>query len=69
MSRWTWWRETERRRTRECPVGAPMLQAYLDGELDAPDAGRVRAHVAECHACARELSLYQRITSELASRG
>jgi anti-sigma factor RsiW len=69
MSRWTWWRETERRRTRECPVGAPMLQAYLDGELDAADAGRVRAHVAECHACARELSLYQRITSELASRG
>lgn len=69
MSRWTWWRDTERHRTRECPVGAPMLQAYLDGELDVPDAGRVRAHVAECHACARELALYQRITSALASRG
>src|ERR1044072_5140050 len=69
MSRWTWWRETERRRTRECPVGGPVLQASLGGELDAPDAGRARAHVAECRACARELSLYQRITSELASRG
>lgn len=68
MSRWTWWRETERRRTEGCPVGEPMLQSYLDGELDAPAAGRVRAHMAECHRCARELSVYQRITRALSAR-
>ncbi|MET7765129.1 zf-HC2 domain-containing protein [Streptomyces sp. NPDC005336] len=67
MSRWTWWRETERPRTK-CPVDEPMLQSYLDGELDAPAAGRVRAHVAECHRCARELSVYQRITRALGAR-
>ncbi|WAP56885.1 zf-HC2 domain-containing protein [Streptomyces sp. S465] len=82
MSRWTWWRTTrtapitrtaqattERRRTTRCPVGAPMLQSYLDGELDAPAAARVRAHVAECHRCARELAVYQRIGEALAARG
>jgi anti-sigma factor RsiW len=68
MSRWTWWRDTERHRTKECPVSGPMLQSYLDGELDAEDAGRVRTHVAECHRCARELSLHQGITDALASR-
>ncbi len=68
MSRWTWWRNTDRPRTRQCPVDAAMLQSYLDGELDAGDAARVRSHVAECHACARELSLYQRISRALAAR-
>ncbi|MGK7232204.1 zf-HC2 domain-containing protein [Streptomyces hygroscopicus] len=80
MSRWTWWRTTrtprtglptrgtEPRRSARCPVGAPMLQSYLDGELDAPAAARVRAHVAECHRCARELAVYQRISEALAAR-
>ncbi|GAA0955516.1 hypothetical protein GCM10009574_004220 [Streptomyces asiaticus] len=45
-----------------------MLQSYLDGELDAPAAARVRAHVAECHRCARELAVYQRISEALAAR-
>ncbi|WP_241787823.1 zf-HC2 domain-containing protein [Streptomyces sp. PRh5] len=76
MSRWTWWRTrttgttqtTGRLRTTRCPLGAPMLQSYLDGELDAPAAARVRAHVAECHRCARELAVYQRISEALAAR-
>ncbi|MEE4592047.1 zf-HC2 domain-containing protein [Streptomyces sp. DSM 41524] len=80
MSRWTWWRTTRttgttgttqttgRLRTTRCPLGAPMLQSYLDGELDAPAAARVRAHVAECHRCARELAVYQRISEALAAR-
>ncbi|GAA1089636.1 hypothetical protein GCM10009579_31820 [Streptomyces javensis] len=45
-----------------------MLQSYLDGELDAPAAARVRTHVAECHRCARELAVYQRISEALAAR-
>ncbi|MBL1114754.1 zf-HC2 domain-containing protein [Streptomyces sp. 110] len=77
MSRWTWWRTTRttgttqttgRLRTPRCPLGAPMLQSYLDGELDAPAAARVRTHVAECHRCARELAVYQRISEALAAR-
>ncbi|MEU8872732.1 zf-HC2 domain-containing protein [Streptomyces javensis] len=76
MSRWTWWRTrttgttrtTGRLRTTRCPLGAPMLQSYLDGELDAPAAARVRTHVAECHRCARELAVYQRISEALAAR-
>ncbi|WP_223863642.1 anti-sigma factor [Streptomyces sp. 5-10] len=78
MSRWTWWRTTRttgttqttgRLLTTRCPLGAPMLQSYLDGELDAPAAARVRTHVAECHRCARELAVYQRISEALAARG
>ncbi|MBI0315115.1 MULTISPECIES: anti-sigma factor family protein [Streptomyces violaceusniger group] len=76
MSRWTWWRTRTtgttrtagRLRTTRCPLGAPMLQSYLDGELDAPAAARVRTHVAECHRCARELAVYQRISEALAAR-
>lgn len=77
MSRWTWWRTTRTTRTRQttgdlrsarCPLGAPLLQSYLDGELEAPAAARVRAHVAECHRCARELAVYQRISEALAAR-
>ncbi|WP_448330061.1 zf-HC2 domain-containing protein [Streptomyces sp. DSM 41534] len=77
MSRWTWWRTARTTRTRQptgrlrttrCPLGAPLLQSYLDGELDAPAAARVRGHVAECHRCARELAVYQRISEALAAR-
>ncbi|MBP2065411.1 anti-sigma factor family protein [Streptomyces iranensis] len=75
MSRWTWWRTTRTTgttrnagpRTPRCPLGAPMLQSYLDGELDAPAAALVRTHVAECHRCARELAVYQRISEALAA--
>lgn len=31
-----------------------MLSAYVDGELSAADAGRVRAHLAACPPCAAE---------------
>jgi anti-sigma factor RsiW len=70
MSRWwMWWRSAERRQARECLTDGAELQSYLDGELDAPAARRVRAHVARCHRCAGELAAYQRITNALASRG
>jgi hypothetical protein len=70
MSRWwMWWRSAERRQGRECLTDGAELQSYLDGELDAPAARLVRAHVARCHRCARELAAYQRITSALAARG
>ncbi|MGY0060367.1 anti-sigma factor family protein [Streptomyces sp. LZ34] len=70
MSRWwMWWWSAERRQAGECLADGAELQSYLDGELDAPAARRVRAHVARCHRCARELAAYQRITNALTSRG
>jgi hypothetical protein len=66
---WMWWRSAERQQAGECLADGAELQSYLDGELDAPAAGRVRAHVARCHRCARELAAYQRITNALTSRG
>ncbi|MFD8384216.1 anti-sigma factor family protein [Streptomyces sp. NPDC059679] len=66
---WMWWRSTERQEARECLADGAELQSYLDGELDGPAARRVRAHVARCHRCARELAAYQRITNALTSRG
>ncbi|MFK4269643.1 anti-sigma factor family protein [Streptomyces milbemycinicus] len=66
---WMWWRSAERQQAGECLADGAELQSYLDGELDAPAARRVRAHVARCHRCARELAAYQRITNALASRG
>ncbi|MFI1851894.1 anti-sigma factor family protein [Streptomyces sp. NPDC020480] len=66
---WMWWRSAERGHAEECLADGAELQSYLDGELDAPEARRVRAHVARCHRCARELAAYQRITNALASRG
>lgn len=64
-----WWRSAERRQASECLADGAELQSYLDGELDAPAARRVRAHVARCHRCARELAAHQRVTNALASRG
>jgi anti-sigma factor RsiW len=32
-----------------------LLSALLDGELDGPEAARVRDHVAACEACRAEL--------------
>jgi len=37
------------------------LSAYLDGELSPKEAVRVRGHVAQCPACARELERLRRV--------
>jgi anti-sigma factor RsiW len=40
-----------------CGGAQALLEPYLDGELEAPEAERLRAHLARCPACAAELRL------------
>lgn len=46
-----------------------ILQAYLDGELDADGAALVSAHLAEdCHRCGLEAEAYRAIKATLANQ-
>jgi anti-sigma factor RsiW len=40
-----------------CAKVAPELSAWIDGELDAPAAARVREHLAACAPCRRRHAL------------
>jgi anti-sigma factor (TIGR02949 family) len=40
-----------------CGGAQALLEPYLDGELEAPEAERLRAHLARCPPCAAELRL------------
>jgi len=40
---------------------APLLSAYVDGELDAPDAARIEAHLAEDEQTRREVAQLRRL--------
>jgi anti-sigma factor RsiW len=48
-----------------CEEALDLLEAYLDGDLEAGEAGRVRAHLERCPGCAAELALAGRIQAEL----
>ncbi len=45
---------------------APLLSAYLDGELDPPRRQRVAAHLATCPLCSQELTALQAGAAALA---
>ncbi|WP_019137766.1 mycothiol system anti-sigma-R factor [Cellulomonas massiliensis] len=38
----------------DCDEAVAELWAYLDSELEAPEADRVREHLAECSGCLAE---------------
>jgi len=48
-----------------CDEALDLLDPYLDGELPPEEAGRLRAHLDRCPACATELALAGRIQQEL----
>lgn len=52
--------------TNACPDKTEWL-GLLDGEATENRAGVLRAHAAECPACARELSLQRRLIADLAA--
>ncbi len=40
-----------------CTEVLDRVYAYLDGELDPPDCGKIRQHLDECGPCLREYGL------------
>jgi anti-sigma factor RsiW len=48
-----------------CHEALDLLEPCVDGDLEPAEAGRLRAHLARCPACAAELALAQRIQAEL----
>ena len=53
--------------TMSCDEARELLEPWLDGDLPAGEAARVRAHVDRCAGCAAELDLAARIQRELRS--
>ncbi len=51
-----------------CEEIMEVLQAYLDGEVDADEARRVAGHLEDCTECDRESQVYQSIKQSLARR-
>ena len=52
-----------------CPDREAMLQALLDGELDAANALPVEAHLATCQDCAAHYATMQALRERLATPG
>jgi anti-sigma factor RsiW len=49
-----------------CPDHEPLLQALLDGELDAANALSVEAHLRTCPGCAAHYRMMQAVRTRLA---
>jgi anti-sigma factor RsiW len=45
-----------------------VLQAYLDGEVDAATARRIAVHLDRCTPCENESDVYERIKVSLSHR-
>jgi anti-sigma factor RsiW len=56
------------RRVPSCEEVMEILQAYLDGEIDAKRARRVAGHLSVCDRCNTESHVYLDIKASLASR-
>ena len=50
-----------------CDEVLDALEAFLDGDLEAAEAARIKKHLEGCPACAAELALAERIQRELRS--
>lgn len=60
-----WWK----RRRLMCPEVRRTLQGYLDGEVGAEWASRVRDHLEDCRRCGLEADTYQALKVNLEGRG
>ena len=49
----------------DCETAVEVLEAYLDGDLAAPRAAAVEAHLEACDRCAAELELAAEVRSGL----
>ena len=46
-----------------------MIEAYVDGELDGPDARAVRTHLRECWWCSGDAQTHRLVRASLRRRG
>ena len=56
------------RRGYSCQQVMVVLQAYLDGEVDASVARKVAGHLNDCPPCDRESDVYRRLKVTLNRR-
>ena len=52
-----------------CDEARPLLDAYLDGELDAGSSLAMEKHLKSCVGCAGEFNKLERLRDEIASAG
>jgi anti-sigma factor RsiW len=50
-----------------CMEAEPLLNAYLDDELDLPGSLNVERHVADCPVCAAQYASLERVREEIAA--
>lgn len=53
----------------ECMRVSPLLQSFLDGELDALQRERVAAHLEACRRCGLAASTYESLKRRLGGFG
>jgi anti-sigma factor RsiW len=53
----------------ECRRVKPLLQAYLDGEIDERDAVRVSTHLDACRRCGLAAETFRQIKASLSRLG
>ena len=51
-----------------CMRTMPVLQSYLDGNVDEATARRVAAHLEDCLRCGLEVEVYSEIKTALAEQ-
>ena len=52
-----------------CRQVGPVLQAYMDGYVEQPEAGRLEAHFARCRDCGVEIEVYRQLKQSLRRTG
>jgi anti-sigma factor RsiW len=64
----SWWRPWARDRRSGCVEVLPLLQTFVDGELDARAARNVTDHLRDCRHCGLEVSVYRELRASLRRR-
>jgi hypothetical protein len=60
-----WWRYSARGSRSSCLKAWPLLQSFIDGELDTAAAQRVSRHLEDCRRCGLEAAVYRELQESL----
>lgn len=61
----SWWRCCPPGNRLSCLKALPLLQSFIDGELDADAAARVARHLENCRRCGLEMAIYRELQDSL----